>query len=72
MSRKLALGVDFGSLSGRALLVDVATGEEVASAVHEYAHGFIEEKLQKFLRGLILNTLQNREIRRTYAKMTKG
>lgn len=45
MSRKLALGVDFGSLSGRALLVDVATGEEVASAVHAYAHGFIEEKL---------------------------
>ena len=33
---KFSIGVDFGTLSGRAVLVDVNTGEEVASAVYEY------------------------------------
>jgi L-ribulokinase len=42
---RYALGIDFGSLSGRALLVDVATGHEVGSAVSRYKHGFIEETL---------------------------
>jgi L-ribulokinase len=42
---QLALGVDFGSLSGRAVLIDVATGVTVASVVHEYEHGFIEDRL---------------------------
>lgn len=45
MTRKYALGIDFGSLSGRVLLVDMASGEEIASVVHEYAHGFIEDRL---------------------------
>jgi L-ribulokinase len=39
------VGVDFGTLSGRALVVDVADGTELGSAVHEYAHGVIEETL---------------------------
>jgi L-ribulokinase len=39
------LGIDFGTLSARALLVDADTGEEVATAVHEYADGVIEETL---------------------------
>ncbi|MDR1691796.1 MAG: ribulokinase [Oscillospiraceae bacterium] len=42
---KYCLGLDFGSLSARALLVAVETGEEVASAVAEYRHGFIETAL---------------------------
>jgi len=39
------LGIDFGTLSGRALLVDVADGREVAMAVYDYANGVMDEKL---------------------------
>lgn len=42
---KYALGVDFGTETGRAVLVDVADGREVATAVYPYAHGVIDEKL---------------------------
>ncbi len=42
---KYAVGVDFGTESGRAVLVDVADGREVATAVHPYANGVIDEKL---------------------------
>ncbi|HEX6686095.1 MAG TPA: ribulokinase [Candidatus Limnocylindrales bacterium] len=35
------VGVDFGTLSGRAVLVRVSDGAEVASAVHPYASGVI-------------------------------
>ena len=37
MSSKYAVGVDFGTESGRAVLVDVADGHEVATAVYQYA-----------------------------------
>src|SRR5260221_8316881 len=40
-----ALGFDFGSESGRAVLVDVADGREVASAVCPYPHGVMDQRL---------------------------
>lgn len=42
---KYSIGIDFGTLSGRALLVNVETGEELAVAVKEYPHGVMEEHL---------------------------
>ncbi len=44
MSR-YAVGVDFGTESGRAVLVDVADGRELAVAVHPYRNGVIDERL---------------------------
>lgn len=42
---KYAIGVDFGTETGRAVLVDVADGREVATAVYPYSNGVIDEKL---------------------------
>ncbi|RCX13217.1 L-ribulokinase [Anaerobacterium chartisolvens] len=43
MDQKYTLGIDFGSLSGRAVLVEVGTGNEVASSVKEYTHAVMDE-----------------------------
>jgi L-ribulokinase len=45
VSGRYALGIDFGTESGRAVLVDVADGREVATAVSDYTHGVISERL---------------------------
>ena len=42
---KYAIGVDYGTLSGRALLVNVETGEELATAVLDYPHSVMDEAL---------------------------
>ena len=34
-----SIGIDFGTNSVRALIVDCETGEELSSAVHQYEHG---------------------------------
>ncbi|HVA91272.1 MAG TPA: ribulokinase [Chloroflexota bacterium] len=39
------IGIDYGTESARALLVDVSDGREVATAVYAYAHGVIDQQL---------------------------
>ncbi len=42
---KYTIGVDFGTLSGRAVIVDVNTGEEVATSAYNYPHGVMDKTL---------------------------
>jgi L-ribulokinase len=42
---KYTIGIDFGTESGRAVLVDVSNGYELATSVHLYANSVIDEKL---------------------------
>jgi L-ribulokinase len=39
------IGVDFGTLSGRALVVRVRDGAELGTAIHAYPHGVMDETL---------------------------
>jgi L-ribulokinase len=43
--RRYTVGVDFGTESGRAVLVDCADGRELATTVYPYANGVIDERL---------------------------
>lgn len=45
MPAKYSIGVDFGTLSARALLVDVADGSELATATMDYPHAVMDECL---------------------------
>ncbi len=45
MASKYTIGVDFGTLSGRAVLVNAITGEEIADSVYEYPHGVMDTAL---------------------------
>src|SRR5882757_9826463 len=42
---RYVIGVDYGTLSGRALVVRVADGAELGTAVYEYRHGVIDSTL---------------------------
>jgi L-ribulokinase len=42
---KYVVGVDFGTLSGRALVVRVSDGAQFGSAVHEYPHAVLSDTL---------------------------
>ncbi|WBB80625.1 ribulokinase [Micromonospora sp. WMMD882] len=42
---RYVVGVDYGTLSGRALVVRVADGAELGTAVHEYRHGVMDTVL---------------------------
>ena len=52
VTRRCALGLDFGTASVRALVVETATGRERGSAVADYRHGVIETALPGSARGL--------------------
>jgi L-ribulokinase len=45
MAATYTVGIDFGTESARAVLVDVATGSELATAVYEYGNGVIDRHL---------------------------
>jgi L-ribulokinase len=44
-SDSFVVGIDFGTLSGRALVVRVHDGAELGTAVHEYRHGVMDATL---------------------------
>jgi L-ribulokinase len=44
-SDKYVIGVDFGTLTARALLVRVSDGCEIGTGVHAYRHGVIDQRL---------------------------
>jgi len=44
-NKKYSLGIDYGTQSGRAVLVEVDTGNIAATAVKEYTHGVMDEYL---------------------------
>jgi L-ribulokinase len=44
-ARRVTIGVDFGTESGRVLLLDVGSGEELAVSEVRYRHGVIDKTL---------------------------
>ena len=52
MTAKYTIGVDYGTLSGRAVVVRVSDGKEMASAVFEYPNAVMDEKLNATGRAL--------------------
>ena len=42
---RCVVGVDFGTLSGRAVVVRLSDGVELGTAVHEYRHGVVVDRL---------------------------
>ena len=56
MSDQYVIGIDFGTLSGRALVVRASDGEEIGSAVHAYRHAVIDETLGDELRVTVIGT----------------
>jgi L-ribulokinase len=45
VEKRYAIGIDFGTESGRAVIVNVENGEEIAEHVTPYPHGVIDEVL---------------------------
>lgn len=51
MSDQYVVGVDYGTLSGRAVVVRVSDGAELGTAVHPYPHAVLERALPAELAG---------------------
>ena len=45
MPDKYTIGIDYGTLSGRALLINCTTGKEIADSVFEYPHAVMDREL---------------------------
>ena len=45
MNGPYSLGIDYGTLSVRTVVADIATGQELSSAVYHYPHGVMEQSL---------------------------
>src|SRR5690625_3153791 len=45
LTNKYAIGVDYGTESGRAVLVSLENGKEIVDHVTPYRHGVMDEKL---------------------------
>jgi L-ribulokinase len=45
VGRECVVGIDFGTLSGRAVVVAIEDGAELGSAVHEFPHAVIDREL---------------------------
>ena len=54
------IGLDFGTLSGRAVLVDVVTGEELATEARDYPHAVMDTALPDVCGLTVLDELQRR------------
>ena len=44
-TENFVIGVDYGTLSGRAVVVRVRDGKELGSAVFDYPHAFLTDSL---------------------------
>ena len=71
---KYSIGIDFGTLSGRAILVDVNSGEELATSTLEYKHGVMEHSLPsgKKIPSRLGITASARLLRCIFDDYTKG
>ena len=43
--KKYVIGIDFGTLSARAVIADVSNGDEIAESTYNYPHGVMDEQL---------------------------
>jgi L-ribulokinase len=48
---RYVVGIDFGTLSARAVVVRVSDGAELGTGVHDYSHGVLSESLPRELAG---------------------
>ena len=43
--KKYSMGIDYGTLSGRVLIVDIENGQEIASSEYAYPHAVMDDQL---------------------------